>query len=264
MLHKEYFTPVSLLTIIEYFVKSRLSYGLCCFLDHNSEMKKLDNLLLRHIKVIFRLPSNTSHNRLQLTLGEPDLSSRLAVRLLKNWHKYKEHFGEYPEKFRNCLKVYFTDEEIDSMDVNFNYGLVKCRIVEQNLKDKAKDYFNFEYRIDHREILKDYFFTYPDRRDYLVINYITNTTKCPNETLFPMCECGEVNSIEHAPNDCKLRLIDRNEILKELNRIYMCNKIPAKVGLYVYLHFSFFGLNFEKLTIKDRRRTVEIIKSTIS
>jgi hypothetical protein len=79
-----------------------------------------------------------------------------------------------------------------------------------------------------------------------------------------MCECGEVNTIEHAPNECKLRLIDRDEILKELNGIYMCNKIPARVGLYDYLHFSFFGLDFEKLTIKDRRRTVEIIKSTIS
>ncbi len=93
-------------------------------------------------------PTNTSHNRLQLTLGEPDLSSRLAVRLLKNWHKYKEHLCENPEKFRSCPKLNSTDEEIQSIDVNLNNRLVQYRITEQNLKVKAKDYINIEQIIE--------------------------------------------------------------------------------------------------------------------
>jgi hypothetical protein len=36
MLMKKYFPPKSLIRLVDYFVKSRLSYGLCCFLENNS------------------------------------------------------------------------------------------------------------------------------------------------------------------------------------------------------------------------------------
>jgi hypothetical protein len=87
MLQQKYFTPFSLLRIIEYFVKSRLSYGVSCFLDVKPQMAKLNLLLLQHLKSMFGLPINTSHRRLQIVLGEPDIHIRLVVRLLKNWHK---------------------------------------------------------------------------------------------------------------------------------------------------------------------------------
>jgi hypothetical protein len=64
MLQKKFFTPFSLLRISDYFVKSRLSYGLSCFLDNKSAMKAIENTLLKHLKSIFDLPQKTSHRRL--------------------------------------------------------------------------------------------------------------------------------------------------------------------------------------------------------
>ena len=84
MLHKKYFTPISLVRIIDYFVKSRLSYGLCYFLDCPSSMKKIELAsFAQHPKKIFGLPIYTSHRRLHVTFGEPDLNVRLALRLLR-------------------------------------------------------------------------------------------------------------------------------------------------------------------------------------
>jgi hypothetical protein len=99
MLHKKYFSAFSLIRLIEYFVRSRLSYGMCCFLDQKATMGRIHTTIIKHIKAIFGLPKNTSHERLQLVLGIPELKYRLAVFLLKNWHKYKDHFGVYPEYY---------------------------------------------------------------------------------------------------------------------------------------------------------------------
>ena len=49
MINKKYFTPFSLIRIIEYFNQSRLSYGLCCFIDYNSEMKRLNLILMTNL-----------------------------------------------------------------------------------------------------------------------------------------------------------------------------------------------------------------------
>ena len=77
-------------------------------------MKMIDKRLMKHLKGIFSLPTNTSHDRLQLTLGEANVSYRLAVRLLKNWFKYKNHFDEYPEIYRGVLLKYFSNEEVET------------------------------------------------------------------------------------------------------------------------------------------------------
>jgi hypothetical protein len=111
MLQQKYFTPFSLLRISEYFVKSRLSYGTSCFLDMKLQIDKLNSVLLDHLKSVFGLPSGTSHGRLQLVLGEPDIHIRLAIRLLKNCHKYWEHFKEFPERLRPTHEKYFIQEE---------------------------------------------------------------------------------------------------------------------------------------------------------
>ncbi len=64
-------TPFSFIRIIDYFVKSRLSYGLCCFLASIGIMKLIDNTLSTHIKSIFGLPKSTSHELLRVVIGEP-------------------------------------------------------------------------------------------------------------------------------------------------------------------------------------------------
>ena len=106
MLQKKYFTPLSLIRVVDYFVKSRISYGLCCFLNNAAMMDKLDDLLMRHLRGIFGLPRNTSGRKLRLVIGEPKIACRLAVRLLRNWHKYKMHFGEYPTYYEKIFKIF--------------------------------------------------------------------------------------------------------------------------------------------------------------
>ena len=46
-LQRVYFTPMTLVRICDYFVKSRLSYGLCCFLDCTSSVKLVENSLAK-------------------------------------------------------------------------------------------------------------------------------------------------------------------------------------------------------------------------
>jgi hypothetical protein len=202
MLQQKYFTPFSLLRIIEYFVKSRLSYGVSCFLDVKSQMVKLNLLLLQHLKSMFGLPINTSHRRLQLVLGEPDIHIRLVVRLLKNWHKYFNHFKEYPEKLRATLKLYFNDQEISEYPCD--YEPLKARLTHENLSELNKEYPEHTIRYGHREFLKKYVFTYPNKRDFYLIRFFTNTTKATSTRFFPVCICGEDSDPKHGLDSCQM------------------------------------------------------------
>jgi hypothetical protein len=57
----------------------------------SNELVKLS--VSRHLKVIFNLSDNISHDRLSILL-EPEVGARLSVKLLSKWYKYKDHFGE--------------------------------------------------------------------------------------------------------------------------------------------------------------------------
>ena len=200
MLMQKYFTPFSLLRIAEYFVKSRLSYGTSCFLDINLQIEKLNSVLFEHLRSLFSLPSGTSRNRLQLVLGEPDIHVTLATRLLKNCHKYWEHYKEFPEKLRPTLEKYFSHDEISGP---CDYKALKARLIHENLMKISKDYPEHKIRFDHKEFLKKYVFTHPNKRDFYLIRFFTNTTKGTNKRLFPKCVCGEDNHARHGLDECK-------------------------------------------------------------
>jgi len=111
MIHKKYFT-MSLIRIIDYFVKSRISYGLCCFLENAAIINRLETILVKHLRSIFGLPQNTSEKKFRLTIGEPRIVRRLAVRMLKIWHKYKMLFGEFHLFYEKVLRKYFSLDEL--------------------------------------------------------------------------------------------------------------------------------------------------------
>jgi hypothetical protein len=75
MLHKKYFSAFSLIRLIEYFVRSRLSYGMCCFLDQKATMGRIDTTLIKHIKAIFGLPKNTAMRDFNLYLAYLSLNT---------------------------------------------------------------------------------------------------------------------------------------------------------------------------------------------
>ena len=264
MLHKKYFTPMSLIRITNYFVKSRISYGLSCFLDCKSALARLENTMITHIKSIFGVPTNTSHKRLMVILGEPEIKYSLSIRLLKNWYKYKEHFGEYPLKFKKTLLEYFKEEELNSVDMKSqDYEKHKIRLVDENLKNRAGEFLECELRNDHKEFLKKYIFCYPDLRDFYLIRFFTNTTKTTNARLFPICDdCGMENSSRHGANECPNRLKDREKIIQEIASIFRRNGLEEKNNLYNYLEAIFFNISL-KMKKTDIRILIEKLKKIV-
>jgi hypothetical protein len=119
-LKKRYFTPSCLMVLIEYFIKSRLLYGMCLFMWTRKVLSRLDGTLMKHIEKMFNLPGNTSHDRLRIILGEPNVEYRLAIRLLKIYHKYRKHFGADPIRFRGVLLKYFEESVLDSNNVDYD------------------------------------------------------------------------------------------------------------------------------------------------
>ena len=263
MLHKKYFSPYSLIRIVDYFVKSRISYGLCCFLDSPSTMKKLENVLAVHLKGIFGLPVNTSHRRILATLGEPEIKMRLAVRLLKNWHKYKENFGDFPKLYEETLLSYFDLAHLypkKAGDVDFTS--LRNGLINGNIRESAKEFLPVDIRDNHREFLKKNIFSWTDMRNWYVIRYFTHTTKGTGTRLFPKCGCGADNTPDHGADHCPLTLKNRDKILRSFRYWFNAGKLPLRNSLCEYLHAVYFSVTgtVNKVTAK----LVELMKKTIT
>ena len=262
MLHKKYFTPLSLIRVVDFFVKSRISYGLCCFLNNTAMMNRLDDLLMKHLRGIFGLPANTSAQKLRATIGEPKIACRLAVRLLKNWHKHKVHFGEYPIFFEKILRNYFSENELyPKAGITLDFYEIKFRLLNGNLKEISKASLGLEIRNDHREFLKRYVFNWSDLRNFHVIRYFTGTTKGTCSRLFPVCGCGAKNTPEHGANECTRTLKDRDLIKRKFDSLFASCGLSKKTNIYQYLCEIFFCL--EKVPAKVTRQLVELMKVTI-
>jgi len=266
MLHKKYMTPFSFIRIIDFFVKSRLSYGLCCFLDSPGTMNMIDTTLSRHLKSIFGLPKGTSHELLRVVIGEPDIRVRLSLRLLKVWHKYKEHFGIYPLLFQKVLLKYFSIFDVFPVgkgleNLRSRYWTIKSDLISENLNKKAQKYMDLKIRNDHADYLKNYFFSFTDLRSFYVIRYFTRCTKGTHTRLFPTCHCGLPNKPSHGANDCREKLQDRDKIKIKIQGIFLRNDLGTRKTLYDYLLAIYF--NIDKLKNKDRTALIEILKNTI-
>ena len=167
ILQKKFFTSYSLITACDYFIKSRLGYGISCFLDNESAMRSIEKSLLKHLKSIFDLSENPSHRRFQVLLGEPDLRIKLSIRLLKNWHKNKKYFEEEPEIVKKALKKYFSEDILNSQ--MHEYDQLKSTLINKNLSDKGEEkYLGEPLRDNHKQFLKKYVFSYPYKRDYFL------------------------------------------------------------------------------------------------
>ena len=263
MLHKKYFTPYSLIRIVDYFIKSRISYGLCCFLDSPSAMKRLEDVLARHLKGIFGLPKNTSHRRMLATLGEPEIKMRLAISLLKNWHKYKENFGEFPMLYEQVLLKYFENKDLyPAVDYEVDFKLLRSNLIDNNIRGSALEFLPCDVRDNHREFLKKQVFSWPDLRNWYVIRYFTNTTKGTCARLFPRCGCGADNTPDHGANHCLIILKNRDEIVGKFERLFRLAGLAKKDNLFEYLHAVYFTI--DNIQIKGyTNKLVELMKNTI-
>ena len=264
ILQQKYFTPFSLLRLMEYFVKSRLTYGMACFLDMKLQIQKLNLLLMEHLKSLFGLPINTSHKRLQLTLGEPDIQVRLALRLLKLCHKYVKHFGEFPDKFKTTVLLYFSEEEITGP---CDYELLKVRLIHENLTELSKIYPEIKIRHEHKEFLKKFVFTHPDKRDFYLIRFFTHTTKSTSARLFPVCICGEENEPRHGLDVCKKLISDEARTEYRTNAIkYLMQtgvNLTTDETLYDLCNITFFSVEPNEKDNQSLRKMIIMMKEII-
>ena len=265
MLQQKYFTPFSLLRIFEYFVKSRVSYGISCFMDDSTQINRLSTVLFEHLKSLYGLPVNISHKRLQLVLGEPDIQVRLAIRLLKNWHKYVDHFKEAPEKLRPVIEKYFEANVITSPVCDYN--ALKSEMIHRNLVKISKDYPEHRIRVDHREFLKKYVFTHPDKRDFFLIRFFTNSTKGTCNRLFPKCICGDDNDARHGLDKCAELLsdADRKEYSLKMSKLIARSEtqLSKQETLYDLCSIAFFTVTATETSKKTIREMVTLLKEII-
>ena len=269
MLLKKYFTPFSLIRIVDYFVKSRMSYGLCCFLDSPALMKQVDKTLTRHLISIFGLPQNTKHKLLRLVIGEPRIQTRLAMRLINNWHKHKYHFKEenHPIMYEKTLLEYFSKDDIyltngDYKDFKCKHWTMKASMFTKDLREYSRELLDIDVRHDHSGYLKKYVFTYPDLRNFYIIRYFSRTSKGTATRLYPICgSCGQPNTPQHGANDCPEQLNNRDDIVQKIENIFVRNDIKTEDNLYDYLQAIYFTI--DGLKAKDRNKLIETMKNTI-
>ena len=125
------------------------------------------------------------------------------MRLLKVYHKFREHFKYEPKKFKGILMSYFNQKDIDNFEIN--YSDLYRRKIETNLKEM----FNRNYRkfvIKMRGVQKSFIRRYVFRswniKDYYFLKYIGKTCRATNEKLFPICKCGKEKITGHAVDHC--------------------------------------------------------------
>jgi len=124
-------------------------------------------------------------------------------------------------------------------------------------------------RDNHKEFLKKYVFSYPDKRDYFLIKYFTHTCRVTNTRLFPKCTaCGEDNTVEHASNSCKEKMTEEERKIhtKEFEILFRKAKIEigTKKQLYDYLLWTMFKVEDRAGISKEIRQMVETMKTVIT
>jgi hypothetical protein len=192
------------------------------------------------------------------------------IRLLKNYHKYFYHFGIYPTLYDKELLKYFAIDDLNAEKIGTGSGAtqiyknLKEKIFNADLKNKSREELEEQIRDNHREHIKKFIFTFPDRRDFLIIKFFAGVTKASNKRLFPLCDCGKRNVTGHATDKCALTLKDNDSesYISNFNGLYDEMKTEGKLSLNNYLVHSYLTLTSENL--KALKKITILIKEIIA
>ena len=196
---KKYFSAKSLLEIANYYQISRLTYGMCIFIDEKNIMESLEKARMKYIRAIINSKDNVKSNLLRLVLCIPRLEYNLFNRLLNVVEKYEQHYNEKLTIFNTIIEAF--NKRTGANKIN-NKGLRYNTIKYKNINNIAL-YENINISDKFMDLFNKYYFKYCDKRDNLIIKFFTNYGFF-EPRLFPICKyCGENNSRTHIVNECK-------------------------------------------------------------
>ena len=214
---KTYFSPKSLLLLANYYQISRLTYGMCIFLDDKRIMESVETARLKYFRSILGTKNNINNNLIRLVLCLPKMEYLLFNRLLNVIDKYKLHFEENITIYDEIVNAFNERTNANLLPserlryMNIKYSIINATAKQENIIIN-KNYINYHNK---------YYYKYADRRDGLLIRFFCKYGFF-NSRLFPDCEyCGENNSRTHIVNECKEEFFVniRNEYINKIKKL---------------------------------------------
>ena len=207
---KSYFSPKSLLLLANYYQMSRLSYGMCIFIDVKEIMESLEKARVKYFRSILGCKDNIKSNLLRLVFCLPRMEYLLFNRLLNVIEKYKYHFNENPYIFYDIVEAFNKRTNANKIkNIEHRYEQIKWCIIKATAKEE-----NIEINREYMNVSQKNYYRYPDRRDIFVSRFFMNYGFF-EKRLFPKCKyCGRENSRTHVVNECEY------EFFKELREEY--------------------------------------------
>ena len=238
--------------IFGYFHKSRLLYGLPAFIDQKSKIERIDNIMITNIKKLLKLAKRTNTERLKIALGLPDLNTYLVQRLLKLKIKYENVFNEKLTLYDKVITEILNINDITSVRIGHNYLYNKLKIIDEEEGYKINEGFlsRLKYRI---------YSWYVDS-DYLLFRFMCHRGSF-REDINKKCVLCKVadNGMKHVINECTKLKNERENLLKELNRI---NKRKDK-ELLTAIEYHYYSKSYNKAEEKNDRKGIKLIKDYI-
>ena len=226
-INKSTLTPKSLINLSMYYQRSRVIYGMSCFLDLKGVIEAVERGNLQYTKSILGLSNQVNSDRLRIVLNRPLDRHSLWALMRKNMRKYKSHFGDEPwiynkidcEYEKWLCKVAGKDKAAGIIKVESeDYGKFKWYIGDYSIKSMAMEdglEIADHYRGTHN---KKYFMAW-DKRDGHMIRYLVNHGFF-KARIIPVCKhCGEANSRTHVTNTCPAFDDLRARAWKKLNEL---------------------------------------------
>ena len=251
MINSRFFSVKSILTLFGYFQRSRLLYGMNCFVDLLSPIRTLESITLTNLKMILRLPVRTSNNRLKICLGLPDLKVYLVTRLIKALKKYEMIFGEKCEYYDKTINdTIGNGNETEDIENILNNNIIELGLAEGvRIDEKLR-----------RRTKKEIYTWYVDR-DHLLVRFWCNRGFFRKDICKDCKNCGlqDVNSREHAVNECSWYEDKRNNVLKRIWKTHSLFKDKELSEIFEEVYFN----PDTRLELYQRKRIYGIMKEFI-
>jgi hypothetical protein len=260
LLNSRYFSVRSVMTLFEYYHKSRLLYGMNAFIDLLSPMKNLESCFMSALKNILKLPIRTNTDRLTITLGLPDLIVYLASRTVKSLTKYKKIFGEevqmYDEKIKEVLgSTKETLMELSCKELEDEFDMM----FDENITTVGR-HLGIAIRPGLKKRLSKEVYTWYVSKDFYLVKYLCNRGFFRNDIMGTCKHCGEENTREHAVDSC----IYYDE-LRERTKIAIgkVDSILADNNLSLAILRIYFYPDTDKLDQQQRKKLIQITKNFV-